>query len=367
MSRIDKLIAKLCPDGVEFKELGEVGNLFIGSFVKKTEQNDNYEWPVYNGGISPTGYYNNFNSNKNSVVLSARGANCGFVNYLTVDFWAGNSCYVIKDLSYDVNSKFLFHYLKCNEINLYGLRQTSGIPAINSAPLKKFKIPIPPLPIQQEIVRILDTFTDLDAELQAELEARKKQYEHYRNQLLNFEGKEVEWKTLGEVCEMKSGKSISSYDISNFKIEGNIYPCFGGNGLRGYVKSYSHYGNFPIIGRQGALCGNVCYAEGGFYATEHAVVVTNKGQFSPRFLYYYLTIMNLNQYATNGAQPGLSVSKLKKLQIPIPPLSEQEQIVSILNKFEALLNKDLPAEIAARCKQYEYYREKLLAFEPLVS
>lgn len=155
--------------------------------------------------------------------------------------------------------------------------------------------------------------------------------------------------------------------ISNFKIEGNIYPCFGGNGLRGYVKSYSHYGNFPIIGRQGALCGNVCYAEGGFYATEHAVVVTNKGQFSPRFLYYYLTIMNLNQYATNGAQPGLSVSKLKKLQIPIPPLSEQEQIVSILNKFEALLNKDLPAEIAARCKQYEYYREKLLAFEPLVS
>ena len=139
------------------------------------------------------------------MVLSARGANCGFVNYLTVDFWAGNSCYVIKDLSSDVNSKFLFHYLKCNEINLYGLRQTSGIPAINSAPLKKFKIPIPPLPIQQEIVRILDTFTDLDAELQAELEARKKQYEHYRNQLLNFEGKEVEWKMLGEVCQFKYG------------------------------------------------------------------------------------------------------------------------------------------------------------------
>ena len=171
-----------------------------------------------------------------------------------------------------------------------------GNPKLMSNVMAKITIPIPPLPIQQEIVTILDTFTALDGSLQAELEARRKQYEHYRNQLLNFEGKEVEWKTLGKVCDMKSGKSISSYDISNFKTEDNIYRCFGGNGLRGYVKSYSHNGNFPIIGRQGALCGNVCYAEGEFYATEHAVVVAHKGQFIPRFLYYLLITLNLNHY-----------------------------------------------------------------------
>lgn len=386
MNRIEQLIAELCPDGVEFKELGEVGNLFIGSFVKKTEQNDNYEWPVYNGGISPTGYYNNFNSNKNSVVLSARGANCGFVNYLTVDFWAGNSCYVIKDLSYDVNSKFLFHYLKCNEINLYGLRQTSGIPAINSAPLKKFKIPIPPLPIQQEIVRILDTFTDLDAELQAELEARKKQYEHYRNQLLNFEGKEVEWKTLGEVGEFIRGNGLQKKDFTDTGVGcihyGQIFTYYGlcANRTKSFVSAEksnrfkkAQYGDL-IISTTSENIEDVCKAVVWLGKDEIAIsgdAYVYKHKQNPKYIAYVfksqLFFEQKYKYTTGTKVIRVSGDSMAKFKIPLPPLSEQERIVSILDKFEALVNEELPAEIAARRKQYEYYREKLLAFEPLVS
>ncbi len=177
---------------------------------------------------------------------------------------------------------------------------------------------------------------------------------------------EVEWKTLGEVCGMKAGKQISADDISSLRSEDNIYPCIGGNGTRGYVNSFSHNGKFSIIGRQGALCGNICFAEGKFYATEHAVVVEHGEHFIARFLFHLLLLMNLNQYATGGAQPGLAVSKLAKINIPIPPLAEQERIVAILDKFDALVNDisvGLPAEIAARKNQYEYYRDKLLTFQ----
>ena len=171
---------------------------------------------------------------------------------------------------------------------------------------------------------------------------------------------------LGETCSMKSGKSISSSQILNQKDESAPYACFGGNGIRGYVKNASHHGEFPIIGRQGALCGNVNYASGDFYATEHAVVVKSLGKYNQRFLFHLLTVMNLNQYKSQGAQPGLAVGNLENLLAPVPPLNEQQYIVSILDRFDALCNDltiGLPAEIEARRKQYEYYRDILLTFK----
>ena len=164
---------------------------------------------------------------------------------------------------------------------------------------------------------------------------------------------------------MKAGKHISASNILDDPNVDHIYPCFGGNGQRGYVNEYSHSGNYVLIGRQGALCGNVQRVDGTFYATEHAVVVKPKLEVDMSWAFHILTTMNLNQYASKSAQPGLAVGKLETLRIPIPPLPEQKKIVAILDKFDTLthsISEGLPHEIALRRKQYEYYREQLLAF-----
>lgn len=142
---------------------------------------------------------------------------------------------------------------------------------------------------------------------------------------------------LGEVCLLKAGKFVSANDISPEYNKG-LYPCFGGNGIRGYVADYTRDGEFPLIGRQGALCGNVNLASGKFHATEHAVVVQPKIEMNVHWLYYALNAMNLGQYATGAAQPGLAVSKLETLSIEIPNISEQNKIAQTLCKVEQLVN-----------------------------
>ena len=142
---------------------------------------------------------------------------------------------------------------------------------------------------------------------------------------------------LGEVCLLKAGKFVSANDISPEYNKG-LYPCFGGNGIRGYVADYTHDGDFPLIGRQGALCGNVNLASGKFHATEHAVVVQPKIEMNVHWLYYALNAMNLGQYATGAAQPGLAVIKLETLSIEIPNISEQNKIAQTLYKVEQLVN-----------------------------
>lgn len=141
---------------------------------------------------------------------------------------------------------------------------------------------------------------------------------------------------LGEVCLLKAGKFVSANDISPEYNKG-LYPCFGGNGIRGYVADYTHDGEFPLIGRQGALCGNVNLASGKFHATEHAVVVQPKIEMNVHWLYYALNAMNLGQYATGAAQPGLAVSKLETLSIEIPNISEQNKIAETLSKVDELI------------------------------
>ena len=168
---------------------------------------------------------------------------------------------------------------------------------------------------------------------------------------------------------MKAGKAIQAVELSESKDEHHTYECYGGNGIRGYIGKANYHGGFPIIGRQGALCGNVQYADGDFYATEHAVVVSSKGLYDQRYLYYLLIAMNLNQYKSAGAQPGLAVGKLETIDAPVPSMELQLKAVNILDRFDKLCNdlsSGLPAEIEARQKQYEYYRDKLLTFKEKV-
>ena len=147
-----------------------------------------------------------------------------------------------------------------------------------------------------------------------------------------------EWTTLGELFTLQAGKNITAKDISDKEGSEHRFPCYGGNGLRGYVCSYNRNGRFPLIGRQGALCGNINLADGLFYATEHAVVVETYCETDVDWAVHTLTHLNLNQYATSTAQPGLSVSTINEVLIPLPPIEEQRRIVSCLNKWFALID-----------------------------
>ncbi|MGW1955402.1 restriction endonuclease subunit S [Streptomyces sp. NPDC001920] len=171
-------------------------------------------------------------------------------------------------------------------------------------------------------------------------------------------------KTLGDLFDMKAGVHVPASKISDVASSETPYPCYGANGHRGYVATYSHDGRYLLVGRQGALCGNVTRVSGKFYATEHAVATKAREGVDTDWAYYKLTAMDLNQYATKSAQPGISVGKIKQVSISVPPLSVQREIASLLDSLTSLqeqLEESLEAELKARRKQYAYYRDALLS------
>lgn len=268
-----------------------------------------------------------------------------------------------------LTSEFLYYLLSSDDFFAYNMQHAKGakMPRGNKAAILNYDVPVPPVEVQRAIVEVLDTFSKLEAELEAELEARKQQYEHYRTELLSdSHGGDIQ--PLGEIFEMRAGTHVRAAEIADTRSETHPYPCFGGNGVRGFVAGFNYNEDVAFIGRQGALCGNVHRSEGRIYATEHAVVVTPKMPVDMSWAFHKLTEMDLNQYKTKSAQPGLAVGRIKELIIPLPPLDEQRRIVAILDKFDALVNDlsvGLPAELAARRRQYEYYRDKLLSFKEI--
>ncbi|MGL2513329.1 restriction endonuclease subunit S, partial [Helicobacter pylori] len=188
--RLKTLLQTLAPKGVEFRKLGEVINIFKGKQLNKELLLDYGEYPVMNGGIHASGYWNEYNTDYPKIIISQGGASAGYVNYMTSKFWAGAHCYAIELNSEKLNYKFLYYFLKNSQTILMRSQFGAGIPALNKADIETLTIPIPPLEIQQEIVKILDQFlaltTDLLAGIPAEIKARKKQYEYYREKLLTF-------------------------------------------------------------------------------------------------------------------------------------------------------------------------------------
>ncbi|EIW8574964.1 MULTISPECIES: restriction endonuclease subunit S [Klebsiella pneumoniae complex] len=393
LSYLDKLL-----DGVvvEWKPLEEVAKYIRGlTYSKSNESTDGQGYRVLRAN-NVTLSSNCLNLNdvkvvrfdtkvkdsqklyKNDILISAASGSrehVGKVAYIKsdIDYYFGGFMGVVR-CNEKLNPRYLFHVLTSDIFQKYldEMLNSSTINNLNSAVMGGFKIPIPcpnksdkSLTIQSEIVRALDKFTALTAELTAELTMRKKQYNYYRDQLLRFKESEVEWKTLGEVIQMRAGQHISTSKIMERREDGYVYPCFGGNGIRGYVKQKSHDGEHLLIGRQGALCGNVKRMKGQFYATEHAVVVSALSGINIDWAFHMLTAMNLNQYSSKSAQPGLAVGKLQKLTLPVPSIKRQEYIASILDKFDMLTDSStegLPREIELRQKQYEYYRDLLFSF-----
>jgi type I restriction enzyme S subunit len=381
MNKIDKLIADLCPNGVELKSIGEICQINRGRVMSKDYLRDNSgEYPVYSSQTIDDGVFGRiktYDYDGEYLTWTTDGANAGSIFYRKGKFSITNVCGLLKVKDTGVNTKFLLYILAT--VSKKYVNAGMGNPKIMSNVMEKIKIPIPPLAIQQEIVKILDNFTKLEAELEAELEARKKQYEYYRTELLTFADRQtdrVRWITLNEIGKVSMCKRIfknetlTSGDIPFYKI-----GTFGKQ-PNSYIsrKIYDEYRkkySFPkkgdvLLSASGTIGRRVIYnGEPAYFQDSNIVWIDNdESKVSNKFLYYLYAII---EWRTEGGTiQRLYNDNLKKIQIPVPPLSEQEHIIAILDKFDALVNDisiGLPAELNARRKQYEYYRNQLLTFD----
>lgn len=234
----------------------------------------------------------------------------------------------------------------------------------------KIKIPVPPLPVQEEIVRILDTFSELTAELTAELTKRKQQYQYFRNKLFNF-GDNVELVPLKDWAVNFDAKRKP---VTKEKREAGNYPYYGASGIVDYVKDYIFDGDYLLVSEDGAnlLARNTPIAfsiSGKTWVNNHAHILQFSDITLQKYVEIYLNSIDLTKYISTAAQPKLTKDSLNKMLIPKPSFEEISRIVNILTRFDTLCNdltSGLPAEIEARKKQYEYYRDKLLTFKEAV-
>ena len=293
------------------------------------------------------------------------------------------------------NSILNSRYLKYAIESLHCRKELRKRTLVNAVPIKinmgdigKITLPVPPLPVQREIVRILDNFTEITAELTAELTARKQQYEFYRDQLLTFaaQGETIltdKPNALNRLCQYVSEfifvklsdisvncDSLRKPVTSGNREAGNI-PYYGASGIVDYVKDYIFDGDYLLISEDGAnlLARNTPIAfsiSGKNWVNNHDHILRFNNRITQRYVEIYLNSIDLSPYISGGAQPKLNQQNLYKIPIPLPSYQKQKEIVTILDRFDTLctdLSSGLPAEIEARQKQYEYYRDKLLSFE----
>lgn len=371
MNKLEKLIKEIYSKGVEYKKLDHVLKIKNGKDYKKFQLGD---IPVYgSGGV--IAYINTSVYEKPSVLIPRKGS-IDKLYYVDKPFWTVDTIFYTEINEDIVIPKYVYYFLQMQ--HLEKLNTAGGVPSLTQAVLNKILIPIPPLPVQHEIVRILDKFTELTAELTAELIARKKQYEYYKNRLLTFSVSLMDSYRLEEIVNFKNGKGHEKdivlkgkYIVVNSKFIST----------NGEVKKYSNKQISPVFvndvlmvmsdlpnGRALAKCFFV--EQNDMYTLNQrigAFTVKNEKIIRPKFLYY---ILNRNQqllrYDNGVDQTNLKKDEILKISIPIPTIEEQEKIIRYLDKFNDICNsisQGLPAEIEARQKQYEYYRDKLLSFK----
>ena len=410
MSKLQELINKLCPNGVEFKPLGELVGYEQPTkyIVHSTEYSNHFETPVLTAGQSfILGYTNEkfdiYPASENDPVIIFDDFTTSF-HWVDFPFKVKSSALkILRPKTKFANFKYIHYAMQCigfapgehtrHWISKYSL----------------FTIPVPPIEVQEEIVRILDSFSDYAAELQAELQARKQQYEYYRNLLLTFnpsaygcgtddEQKDgvttwgwhnykIEWKKMGDVFEMRNGYTPSKNN-SEFWVGGTI-PWFRMDDIRenGRILSDSiqHITPSAIKGK-GLFEANSFILATTATIGEHALIIADSlanqrftnlkvrkslsNLLVTKFIYYYMFIVDdfCKKNTNVSGFASVDMDKLKRMPFPIPPLELQEKIVAILDRFETLVNdltNGLPAEIAAVKDQYEYYRNKLLTFKKL--
>ena len=375
---LDKLLDGV---GVEWKALEDVASFRRGSFPQPYGNSEWYDGEesmpfvqvvdVSNGGfslkentkqrISKLAQVKSVFVEKGTVIVTLQGT-IGRVAVTQYDCYIDRTLAIFTNYIQSINKKYFAYQLKKKfDIEKENARG-STLKTITKEEFSKFEIPIPcpenpkkSLEIQAKIVSILDTFT----ELTAELTARKKQYNYYRDQLLSFEEGEVEWKALGEVYKFQYGMGNTIPTL------GGEYPVYGSNGIVGTHNEFNSEDS-PVIGHIGAYAGIVNWGAGKHFVTYNGVIckLINK-LVHPKYAYYQLLKQDFNSMAKSASHPFVSYDALNKVSVPIPPPAEQARIVAILDKFDALtssLREGLPREIALRQKQYEHYRDLLLRF-----
>jgi type I restriction enzyme S subunit len=317
----------------------------------------------------------NYSIVKGDILIAMSGATTGKIGY----FNSSETAYLnqrvgkFEPKSEILLNRYLYHYLLTKSDFLYVLAGGGAQPNLSSNNLKeKLLIPIPcpedpekSLAIQAEIVRILDTFTELTTELTTELAARKKQYNYYRDQLLTFEEGEVEWTTLGEiVATIKTGKLNA-----NAMVEGGEYPFYTCDANPFRIDTYAFDTEAIIVSGNGSQVGHINYYKGKFNAYQRTYILADcADEITISFLLTYLKSYlrpYIMQHSKKGSVPYITMPMLQKFNVPVPSPEEQAHIVAILDKFDALTNsisEGLPREIELRQKQYEYYRNLLLSF-----
>ncbi|EPS2317175.1 restriction endonuclease subunit S [Escherichia coli] len=366
MSYLEKLL-----DGVEveWRNLGDTSLFEIANNGRKPVKASLRiagETPYY-GANNIQDYVDGYTHDGEYVLIAEDGSASlenYSIQYATGKFWANNHVHVVRGKE-RVHTRFLYHYLCI--VNFLPFLTGGGRAKLTKGQLIEIPVPIPcpdnpekSLAIQSEIVRILDKFTALTAELTAELNMRKKQYNYYRDQLLNLEGREnTREMRIGDIYDFQYGTG------NTIPKSGGQYPVYGSNGIVGSHDKYNSEDS-PVIGHIGAYAGIVNWGQGKHFVTYNGVICRHKSkEVLQKYAYYLLLLQDFGSKSNSASQPFVSYNILNAPIVLVPPLQEQARIVAILDKFDTLTNsitEGLPREIELRQKQYEYYRDLLFSF-----